>query len=145
MAAFGILGGLWWLAFRHGFASDGDPPFPLRTLMLMHLVMTGGVVAWQPRWASCCSTCTVTRPRSTAGWPRAAWRPGSWSARASRPASGDRPTAVRALGYVAIVAIAAAAGGGIDAVWFVAVLLAAVAWTALPLRGLMVRDRGGIA
>ena len=49
-------------------------------------------------------------------------------------AGGDRRTAIRALGWVAIVAIAAAAGGGIDALWFVVLLLAAVGWTVLPLR-----------
>lgn len=45
VAAFAILIGLWWLAFRHGFGAGDEPPFPLRTLMLMHLVMTAGVVA----------------------------------------------------------------------------------------------------
>ncbi len=145
VAAFGILAGLWWLAFRHGFASDGDPPFPLRTLMLMHLVMTGGVVALAAALGELLLD-VHGHPAAFYRWLAAGGLAAWFVVSAGLAAGGgDRPMAVRALGSVAIVAIAAAAGGGIDAVWFVAVLLAAVAWTALPLRGIMVRDRGGIA
>ena len=41
-------------------------------------------------------------------------------------------TAVRALGSVAIAVAAAAIGGGMDARWFVVLLLVADGWTCLP-------------
>lgn len=45
---------------------------------------------------------------------------------------------MRAVGSIAIAATAAAAGGSIDTLWFVVLLLAAVGWTVAPLRA----DRG---
>ena len=134
VAAFGILGGLWWLAFRHGFASDGDPPYPLRTLLLMHLVMTGAVVALAAALGELLLDVDA-EPSAFYRW-LAAGGLAAWFVVSAVLAAGggDRRTAARALGSVAIVAIAAAVGGGIDAVWFVVLLLASVAWTALPLR-----------
>jgi hypothetical protein len=44
---------------------------------------------------------------------------------------------VNTLGSVAIAGAAAAAGGAIDAVWFMVLLLLALAWTIVPLSGIL--------
>jgi len=111
----------------------------------MHLVMTAGVVALAAALGELLLEIHDTADafyRWLSAGGLAAWFVIS-AALAAR--DGDRGTAARALVSVAIAVGAAAVGGGIDAVWFVVLLLAAVAWTAVPPRGIMVRDRGGIA
>jgi low temperature requirement protein LtrA len=132
VASFAILVGLWWLAFRHGFGAGGEPPFSLRTLMLMHLAMTAGVVAL----AAALGELLLDVHEPASAFYR--WLPAGGLAvwfvvsAAMAEGGGDRRTAVRALGSVAIAAVAAAAGGSIDALWFVVLLLVAVVWTAAP-------------
>jgi len=144
-ASFAILVGLWWLAFRHGFGAGDDPSFPLRTLMLMHLVMTAGVVALAAALGEL--LLEVHDPAGAFYRWLAAGGLAAWFAVSAGLAEGggDRATAARCAGSIAIAGLAAALGGGIDAVWFVVLLLVAVGWTVLPLRGIMERDGGGTA
>jgi low temperature requirement protein LtrA len=134
VASFGILVGLWWLTFHHGFGAREDVPFPLRTLLPMHLAMTAGVVAL----AAALGELLLHVHEPASAFYR--WLPAAglaaWFAVSVVFAARDRDrrTAIRALGSIAIAAVAAAAGGGIDALWFVVMLLAAVAWTTVPLR-----------
>jgi hypothetical protein len=100
----------------------------------MHLVMTAGVVALAAALGELLLDVHVHADafyRWLAAGGLAAWFLVSAELAAR---GGDRGTAARALGSVAIAAVAAAAGGGIDALWFVVLLLAAVGWTVLPLR-----------
>lgn len=134
VASFAILIGLWWLAFRHGFGAGEEPTFPLRTLMLMHLVMTAGVVAL----AAALGELLLDVHEPATAFYR--WLPAGGLAvwllvsAALAEGAGDRRTAVRALGSVAIAVVAAAACGSIDALWFIVLLAAAVGWTCLPHR-----------
>ncbi len=134
VASFAILIGLWWLAFRHGFGAGGEPGFPLRTLLPMHLVMTAGVVAL----AAALGELLLDVHEPASAFYR--WLPAGGMAAwflvsaALAYGGGDRRTAVRALGSVAIAAAAAAACGSVDALWFVVLLLVAVGWTVVPLR-----------
>ena len=134
VSAFAILIGLWWLAFRHGFGVGGEPPFALRTMLLMHLVMTAGVVALAAALGEL--LLDVHEPadafyRWLSAGGLAAWFIVS---AALAEGGGDRRTAVRALGSAAIAGVAAALCGSVDALWFVVLLLVAVGWTVAPLR-----------
>jgi low temperature requirement protein LtrA len=134
VAAFAILVGLWSLAFRHGFGAGDALPFALRTLLPMHLVMTAGVVAMAAALGQLLLQ-VHEHPDAFSRW-LAAGGLAAWFGVSAVLAAGGRGAgaAMRPLGSVAIAALAAALGSGIDAVWFVVLLLAAVAWTALPLR-----------
>jgi low temperature requirement protein LtrA len=137
VGSFAILVGLWWLAFRHGFGAGGEPAFRLRTLMPMHLAMTAGVVALAAALGELLLG-VHEHPDAFYRW-LAAGGLGAWFAVSAGLAAGggDRASAARCLGSVAIAALAATFGGGIDAVWFVVLLLAAVGWTVLPLRAIV--------
>ena len=134
VSAFAILIGLWWLAFRHGFGVGDEPAFPLRTLLLMHLVMTAGVVAL----AAALGELLLDVHEPADAFYR--WLPAGGLAAwfivsaALAEGGGDRRTAVRALGSAAIAGLAAALCGSVDALWFVVLLLVAVGWTVAPLR-----------
>jgi low temperature requirement protein LtrA len=145
VSSFAILIGLWWMAFRHGYAADDAPAFPLRTLLLMHLVTAAAVVAL----AAALGELLLAVHEPADGFYRwlAAGGLVAWFvvSAALAEGGGHRRTAVRALGSAAIAVAAAAAGGGIDALWFVVLLLVAVGWTVLPARGIMQRDARGTA
>lgn len=134
IAAFAILIGLWWLAFRHGFGASDDPQFPLRSLMLMHLAMSAGVVALAAALGEL--LLDVHEPADAFYRWLSAGGLAVWFlvSAALAEGGGDRRTAVRAGGSIAIAAAAAAAGGSIDTLWFVVLLLVAVGWTVAPLR-----------
>ncbi len=134
VSSFAILVGLWWMAFRHGFAAGDDPWFSLRTMLLMHLVTTAAIVALAAALGEL--LLDVHEPASAFYRWLAAGGMAAWFAVTALLAEGGghRRTAVRALGSVAIAVVAAAVGGAFDALWFIVLLAVAVGWTCLPHR-----------
>jgi low temperature requirement protein LtrA len=136
LAAFALVAALWWLTFRQRSREAQRRPYGLRVLLPAHLVMTGAVVAFAAALGE-----LLQHPhahpeefwRWTAGGGLAVWF-ALTAALAAGFGPGSRWVARRALVTAAAVLAAAAVAAGIDTIWFMLMLLAAVAWTALPMR-----------